>query len=127
MNAGEIEEAISTLAEQPFDGGEFPFAFLRAFGNKDTTIMPCELGRRTNPILAESCRPTTFTLPWQRLTDRCRRGAALRCPGAVSPGPGRSDPMKEDASKPRSPKRSGPILVWESVAGDDIKASPRMG
>src|SRR5712664_545835 len=38
MNAVEIEEAISALAEQPFDAGEFPFAFLQAFGNKDTTI-----------------------------------------------------------------------------------------
>ncbi len=38
MNAVEIEEAISSLAEQPFDGDEFPFAFLMAFGNKATTI-----------------------------------------------------------------------------------------
>ena len=38
MNAVEIEEAISKLAEQPFDAGEFPFAFLQAFGNKETTI-----------------------------------------------------------------------------------------
>ena len=38
MNAVEIEEAISKLAEQPFDAGEFPFAFLEAFGNKATTI-----------------------------------------------------------------------------------------
>ncbi|QQN64661.1 class I SAM-dependent DNA methyltransferase [Bradyrhizobium diazoefficiens] len=38
MNAVEIEEAISALAEQPFDAVEFPFAFLQAFGNKDTTL-----------------------------------------------------------------------------------------
>ena len=38
MNAVEIEEAISVLAEQPFDSVEFPFAFLQAFGNKDTTL-----------------------------------------------------------------------------------------
>lgn len=38
MNAVEIEEAISKLAEQPFDAVEFPFAFLQAFGNKETTI-----------------------------------------------------------------------------------------
>ncbi|WP_439601863.1 class I SAM-dependent DNA methyltransferase [Devosia sp.] len=38
MNAVEIEEAVSLLAEQPFDAAEFPFAFLTAFGNKDTTI-----------------------------------------------------------------------------------------
>lgn len=38
MNAVEIEEAVSQLAEAPFDPGEFPFAFLEAFGNKSTTI-----------------------------------------------------------------------------------------
>lgn len=38
MNAVEIEEAISLLAGQPFDAAEFPFAFLTAFGNKETTI-----------------------------------------------------------------------------------------
>jgi hypothetical protein len=38
MNAVEIEEAISRLAEAPFDAANFPFSFLEAFGNKDTTI-----------------------------------------------------------------------------------------
>ncbi|PYE86939.1 class I SAM-dependent DNA methyltransferase [Phyllobacterium leguminum] len=38
MNAVEIEEAVSELASQPFDAREFPFAFLAAFGNKETTI-----------------------------------------------------------------------------------------
>jgi hypothetical protein len=38
LNAVEIEEAITRLAEQPFDAAEFPYAFLEAFGNKATTI-----------------------------------------------------------------------------------------
>ncbi len=38
MNAVEIEQALSDLAEQPFDAAEFPFAFLAAMGNKDTTL-----------------------------------------------------------------------------------------
>lgn len=38
MNAVEIEEAVSALAERPFDSAEFPFQFLEAFGNKETTI-----------------------------------------------------------------------------------------
>jgi hypothetical protein len=38
MNAVEIEAAVSALALEPFDAEEFPFAFLRAFGNKETTI-----------------------------------------------------------------------------------------
>ena len=37
MNAVEIEEAVSALAEQPFDAAEFPDAFREAFGNKATT------------------------------------------------------------------------------------------
>jgi len=38
MNAVEIEAALSDLALEPFDAGEFPFAFLAAFGNKDVTL-----------------------------------------------------------------------------------------
>ena len=38
MNAIEIEEAISALAEEPFDSAEFPYQFLVAFGNKETTL-----------------------------------------------------------------------------------------
>jgi hypothetical protein len=38
MNAVEIEEAVSELADQPFDAEEFTFAFLTAFGNKQTTV-----------------------------------------------------------------------------------------
>jgi hypothetical protein len=44
MNAVEIEEAISALAEQPFDGREFPFAYLQAFGNKEATIKRLRAG-----------------------------------------------------------------------------------
>lgn len=38
MNAVEIEEAISNLAEQPFDADNFPYAFLEAFGNKEAVL-----------------------------------------------------------------------------------------
>jgi hypothetical protein len=38
MNAVEIEEAVSELASEPFNTAEFPYSFLKAFGNKDTTI-----------------------------------------------------------------------------------------
>lgn len=44
MNAVEIEEAISALAEQAFDPEEFPFTFLEAFGNKATTIKRLRTG-----------------------------------------------------------------------------------
>lgn len=51
MNAVEIEQAISELAEQPFDGGEFPFSFLQAFGNKETTIKKLRAGASNNSDL----------------------------------------------------------------------------
>jgi hypothetical protein len=38
MNAVEIEEAVSILAAAPFDSANFPYAFLEAFGNKETTL-----------------------------------------------------------------------------------------
>jgi hypothetical protein len=38
MNAVEIEAAISDLALEPFDAAEFPFAFLAAFGEKETAL-----------------------------------------------------------------------------------------
>lgn len=44
MNAVEIEEAISTLAEQDFAAVSFPYAFLEAFGNKATTIKRLQSG-----------------------------------------------------------------------------------
>ncbi len=44
MNAVEIEEAVSALAERPFDREEFPYQFLEAFGNKATTIKRLRTG-----------------------------------------------------------------------------------
>jgi restriction-modification enzyme MmeI-like protein len=44
LNAVEIEEAISQLADQPFDPENFPYAFLEAFGNKETTIKRLRTG-----------------------------------------------------------------------------------
>ncbi len=44
MNAVEIEEAVSALAEEPFDLAEFPYLFLRAFGNKETTLRRLRTG-----------------------------------------------------------------------------------
>ena len=44
MNAVEIEEAVSQLAESPFNKDEFPYQFLEAFGNKSTTIKRLKSG-----------------------------------------------------------------------------------
>ncbi|MGH1369361.1 MAG: class I SAM-dependent DNA methyltransferase [Maritimibacter sp.] len=71
MNAVEIEEAISALAEQPFDAVEFPYAFLLAFGNKETTLKRLRSGTsnksdlggvlQTNNIHLKSCTPGTVS------------------------------------------------------------------
>jgi len=44
LNAVEIEEAVSALFSEPFDPREFPYSFLRAFGNKDATIARLRTG-----------------------------------------------------------------------------------
>lgn len=44
MNPVEIEQALSDLAEQPFDSIEFPFQFLECFGNKPTTLKKLRSG-----------------------------------------------------------------------------------
>lgn len=71
MNAVEIEEAISALAEQRFDAQEFPFAFLEAFGNKEATIKRLRAGAtnksdiggvlQTNNIHIKTCGPGEVT------------------------------------------------------------------
>jgi hypothetical protein len=44
MNAVEIEQAITDLAEQRYDSAAFPYAFLEAFGNKETTLKRLRAG-----------------------------------------------------------------------------------
>jgi hypothetical protein len=53
MNAVEIEEAVSKLAEASFDALAFPYAFLEAFGNKETTIKRLKSGNTNQSDLAE--------------------------------------------------------------------------
>ncbi|SLN70622.1 hypothetical protein AQS8620_03351 [Aquimixticola soesokkakensis] len=49
MNPVEIEQAISDLARAPFDGAQFPFAFLEGFGRKPTEI--CEPACKIDPSI----------------------------------------------------------------------------
>jgi len=52
MNAVEIESAISELVLQPFDREEFPFAFLQAFGNKETALRRLRTGNNNTSDVA---------------------------------------------------------------------------
>lgn len=78
MNAVEIEQAISDLALQPFDAAEFPFAFLAAFGNKDTALKRLRAGNNNasdvpggvlqrNNIHIAVCTPGTTSAGLQSL------------------------------------------------------------
>src|SRR6056297_1636314 len=79
MNAVEIEQAVSELADQPFDAAEFPYAFLMAFGNKDTTIKRLRTGAsnksdlggvlQTNNIHLATCAPGDIAATLTALRD----------------------------------------------------------
>jgi hypothetical protein len=79
LNAVEIEQAVSELAEQPFDAAEFPYAFLMAFGNKDTTIKRLRTGAsnksdiggvlQTNNIHLATCAPGDIAATLTALRD----------------------------------------------------------
>jgi hypothetical protein len=85
MNAVEIEQAISELAEQPFDPAEFPYAFLTAFGNKDTTIKRLRSG---------GTNKSDFAGPWGGVLQTnnihlvaCAPGAAAEALAALRASP----------------------------------------
>ena len=86
MNAVEIEEAISQLADQPFDSENFPYAFLEAFGNKATTIKRLRAGAsnksdlggvlQTNYIHIATCSTGEVTKTLTALRDSPATGKA---------------------------------------------------
>lgn len=79
LNAVEIEQAITDLAEQTFDGENFPYAFLEAFGNKATTIQRLRSGAtnksdlggvlQTNNIHLATCDSGQVTKTLKALKD----------------------------------------------------------
>jgi len=79
LNAVEIEQAVSELAEQPFNAAEFPYAFLLAFGNKDTTIKRLRDGAsnksdiggvlQTSNIHLKTCAPGDIAATLTALRD----------------------------------------------------------
>lgn len=98
MNAVEIEEAVSALAEKPFDRAEFPFAFLEAFGNKETTLKRLRSGAsnksdlggvlQTNNIHITTCDPgqvtaTLLALKSSPATARAKAKFILATDGAT--------------------------------------------
>ena len=87
MNAVEIEEAVSALAVGPFNAAEFPYAFLAAFGNKDTTIKRLRAGSsnssdvpggvlQRNNIHIAVCRPGEVDATLRALRESPKTTAA---------------------------------------------------
>src|SRR6185295_59903 len=81
MNAVEIEEAISALAEQKFDPAEFPYAFLQAFGNKDTTIKRLRSGASNKSDLGGVLQANNIHI------SVCPAGAAPKTLAALKASP----------------------------------------
>jgi hypothetical protein len=75
MNAVEIEQAITDLAEQPFDPAEFAYAFLEAFGNKATTIKKLRSG---------TSNKSDFSGPWGGVLQTKNIHIAVAENGAVT-------------------------------------------
>jgi len=60
LNAVEIEEAISQLADLSFDPENFPYSFLEAFGNKETTIKRLRAGASNKSDLGGVLQPNNI-------------------------------------------------------------------
>src|SRR5688572_819931 len=78
MNAVEIEEAVSNLAEAPFDPAAFPYAFLEAFGNKETTLKKLKKGDSNKSDLAGVLQRNNIHLKVCREGEVTATLAALR-------------------------------------------------
>lgn len=84
MNAVEIEEAISNLAAQPFDAEEFPFAFLQAFGNKETTLKRLRKGESNKSDLGGVLQTNNIHIAVAAPGEVTKTLAALRASPATA-------------------------------------------
>jgi hypothetical protein len=84
LNAVEIEEAISALAEQSFDAQEFPFAFLQAFGNKETTIKRLRSGTSNKSDLGGVLQTNNIHIAVSAPGDVTKTLVALRASPATT-------------------------------------------
>lgn len=84
MNAVEIEEAVSQLAEQVFDPAEFPYAFLQAFGNKETTLRKLRTGDTNKSDLGGVLQRNNIHIAIAPRGEVSERLAALRASPATA-------------------------------------------
>jgi len=84
MNAVEIEQEISALAEQPLDPQEFPFAFLQAFGNKETTLKRLRKGESNKSDLGGVLQTNNIHIAVALKGETAKTLAALRASPATT-------------------------------------------
>src|SRR4030081_2066255 len=84
MNAVELVEAISALAEQAFDAAEFPFAFLQAFGNKETTIKRLRKGESNKSDLGGVLQTNNIHIAVATPSEVTKALAALKASPATT-------------------------------------------
>lgn len=84
MNAVEIEEAVTALAERPFDAAEFPFAFLEAFGNKETTIKRLRSGASNKSDLGGVLQTNNIHIAVSKAGEATKTLAALKASPATA-------------------------------------------
>jgi hypothetical protein len=84
MNAVEIEEAVSELAEAPFDPAEFAYAFLIAFGNKDTTIKRLRKGESNKSDIGGVLQANNIHIATCPVGEVTRTREALRASPATT-------------------------------------------
>jgi len=105
MNAVEIEEAVSALADQPFDAAEFPFAFLQAFGNKETTLKRLRKGESNKSDVGGVLQTNNIHIAIAPIGEVTRKLEELRASpayrqgqGQIHPGDGWRGPSRRDFS-----------------------------
>jgi len=86
MNAVEIEEAISVLAERPFDAAEFPYLFLQAFGNKETTLKRLRKGESNKSDIGGVLQTNNIHIAVAATGEVTKTLAALKASPATTKG-----------------------------------------
>ena len=107
MNAVEIESAVSDLAFQPFDREEFPFAFLQAFGNKETALKRLRTGNNNASDV------------YGGVLQRNNIHIAVCCTGAVA------ETLKELRASPATTKAKAKFIL--ATDGETLEAEDLIG
>jgi len=113
VNAVEIEQAITDLAEQPFDAATFPYAFLEAFGNKAATIQRLRSGATNKSDLGGVLQTSNIHIAV------CQPGQVTQTLAAL-----KASPATTKAKAKFVLATDGEDFEAEDLMGDDTVACP---